>query len=240
MTATATLTQELESRKLAREAAFDQLARDLVDGKKPKAEAVEAILDGAEKNPADLDAAVELVRRRRSLRARLDAKAAAEKEIVGFQEAIAAEDAKLAAARARHAAATRPHLAKLAAARQTVHSALMVDNELRETAPRSIRNPLARLYAERDQLARKANAVRQRHETFASWTRSAKAQAAAFRRGDLMASSERNQTAEREDEQAADYERKAMALAEELEQIESELAAVAEQIDKLEAEALNP
>lgn len=129
------LFSELETRKKSREADFWTTADKLAADEKFAPAAVERLLADSGRTPADLKAAVELMRQRQQWATVVAGVPVLEKERASINDRIAAEDRKLAAAEQAHTDATAPLHFRLDLIRAGMRDADDARHRLIETCP---------------------------------------------------------------------------------------------------------
>ncbi len=129
------LLNELESRRKCRQSEFWAIAHKLAGDERVTPAAVERVLAECGKSPAELQAAVELIQRRRKWHEIISAEPALLKEQTGLKDRIAAEDKKLASAEQAHADTTGPMYVRLEFIKAHVSDASDARRLLMQTCP---------------------------------------------------------------------------------------------------------
>lgn len=129
------LLSELESRRKSRQSEFWTIAHKLAAEERVTPAAVERVLAESGKSPAELQAAVELIQRRRKWHEIISAEPALEKERAAIKDRVAVEDRKLAAAEQAHADTTGPMYVRLEFIRAHVSDASGARRLLIQTCP---------------------------------------------------------------------------------------------------------
>ncbi len=149
---------ELESRRKNRQSEFLTTAHKLAANERVTPAAVERVLAESGKTLTELQAAVELIQRRRKWNEIISAEPALEKERAAIKDRIAAEDRRLASAKQVHADATGPMYVRLEFIRAHVSDASDARRLLIQTCPYAeLKDELGalqeRLNEQRDRLA---------------------------------------------------------------------------------------
>jgi hypothetical protein len=149
----------LARRQQHRQEAFEELVRQLAsEDQPPSDDDAEAILAGAGKTLADLEAAVKTRRQRLALRAQLDTVPALEAERLLAESEVAEAGRIFELAAIRHRDVTAPLQQRLQEVQNATTAAHGAGRRLRETAPAQLKEQLADLNRRRDAAHEKATA----------------------------------------------------------------------------------
>lgn len=213
------ITKKQKDRFRERQDEFRQLVHAVADEREPDADRVEEILQASQKTIEDLQKAVEVLRQRREVRARLDTIPTLEAERTKLIKQISAADRALEEAEQKHAITTGPLHARVQQIRDAVRDAANDRKTLIETCTnQTLVQQLVDVTARRAAAGNRQYEMQKQANDYRGWARSDRreleAGASEFRGAELRA-------------KIADHETKALAC-------ENELAVLKVEIPELE------
>lgn len=212
------ITKKQKDRYRERQDAFRELVHSVADEREPDADRVEQILFASHKTVEDLQKAVEVLRQRREVRARLDTIPALEAERAKLIKQISAADRALEEAEQKHTITTGPLHARVQQIRDAIRDAAQDRQQMIETCTnQTLVQQLADVTARRAAAGNRRYEMQKQANDYTGWAKSDRRElvgASEFRAAELRG-------------RIADHEKKAKAC-------EDELAVLSVEIPELE------